>query len=261
MADREGLLERALQDLQWRSILDRLASHAFSTVGAERCRGLTLAASLAQTQDTLRETAEMISLEHRSGGVPLGNFPDVRPVIERLAKGAVPTGLDFRDVSIVLSVVADDRRFLRSRQGDAPGLEVLAADLDELRPLKIAIDRAIDPEGNILESATPELRTLTHHANTLRQRIRSRLEAILASPRFAEILQEAYFAEREHRYVIPVKTERKGDVPGIIHDVSASGATVFGIPARVISREATSAYLKNPVMPVPTTNTSATTAS
>jgi len=234
MADRTGLLERALQNLQWGTILDALASQAFSTVGAERCRTLTLATSLLQTQATLRETAEMIFLERRDGGVPLGNFPDVRPVIERLAKGAVPTGLDFRDISIVLSLVADVRRFLRSREDDAPGLSALAADLDDLRPLKIAIDRAIDPEGNILESATPELRTLTHQANTLRQRIRTRLEAILASPRFAEILQESYFAEREHRYVIPVKTERKGEVPGIIHDVSASGATVFIEPRDLV---------------------------
>ena len=195
---------------------------------------MTLATSLSQTQATLRETAEMVSLERRGRGVPLGNFPDVRPVIERLAKGAVPTGLDFRDISIVLSLVADVRGFLRNCQDDAPELWALGTGLDDLRPLKIAIDRAIDPEGNILESATPELRTLTHRANALRQRIRTRLEAILASPRFAEILQESYFAEREHRYVIPVKTERKGEVPGIIHDVSASGATVFIEPRDLV---------------------------
>ena len=176
----------------------------------------------------------MVTLQREGGGVPIARFPDVRVIIERAAKGALLNAPDLRDLSIILGLACVVRRFLRNHQEDAPGLCALAANLDDLGPLKLSIDRAIDPEGNILESATPELRGLTQHANALKQKIRTRLEAVLASPRFAEILQEAYFAQRENRYVIPVKAERKGEVPGIIHDVSASGATVFIEPRDLV---------------------------
>jgi DNA mismatch repair protein MutS2 len=234
MADREELLAKAARDLQWQAVLDALASHASSSLGAGRCRSQTLSSSFSETQAALQETAEMVTLQREGGGVPIARFPDVRVIIERAAKGALLNAPDLRDLSIVLGLACVVRRFLRNHQEDAPGLCALAANLDDLGPLKLSIDRAIDPEGNILESATPELRGLTQHANALKQKIRTRLEAVLASPRFAEILQEAYFAQRENRYVIPVKAERKGEVPGIIHDVSASGATVFIEPRDLV---------------------------
>jgi DNA mismatch repair protein MutS2 len=234
MADREELLMKAARDLQWQAVLDALASHASSTLGAARCRSQTLSSSFSETQAALQETAEMVSLQREGGGVPIARFPDIRVIIERAAKGALLNATDLRDLSIVLGLVCDVRHFLRNHQEDAPGLCALAANLEELGPLKLSIDRAIDSEGNILESATPELRALTQHANALKQKIRTRLEAILVSPRYAEILQEAYFAQRQNRYVIPVKAERKGEVPGIIHDVSASGATVFIEPRDLV---------------------------
>ena len=234
MADREGLLAKAARDLQWQAVLDALASHASSSLGAARCRSQALASSFSEAQVALRETAEMVLLQREGGGVPIARFPDVRLIIERAAKGAVLNASDFRDLSIILGLACDIRRFLRNHQEDAPGLCALAANLEDLGPLKLSIDRAIDADGNILESATPELRALTQHANALKQKMRTRLEAILVSPRFADILQEAYFAQRENRYVIPVKAERKGEVPGIIHDVSASGATVFIEPRDLV---------------------------
>src|SRR5437899_4068852 len=234
MADREELLAKAARDLQWQAVLDALASHASSSLGAGRCRSQTLSSSFSETQAALQETAEMVTLRREGGGVPISRFPDVRVIIERAAKGALLNAPDLRDLSIILGLACVVGRFLRNHQEDAPDLCALAANLEELGPLKLSIDRAIDSEGNILESATTELRALTQHANALKQKIRTRLEAMLASPRFAEILQEAYFAQRENRYVIPVKAERKGEVPGIIHDVSASGATVFIEPRDLV---------------------------
>jgi DNA mismatch repair protein MutS2 len=100
--------------------------------------------------------------------------------------------------------------------------------------LKQALDASIDTDGSIRESATPELRRLTHHANDLKQQIRDQLERILRSTRYAEILQEQYFAQREGRYVVPVKIDMQRRVPGIVHDVSSSGATVFLEPRELV---------------------------
>ena len=158
MADREELLAKAARDLQWQAVLDALASHASSSLGAGRCRSQTLSSSFSETQAALQETAEMVTLQREGGGVPIARFPDVRVIIERAAKGALLNAPDLRDLSIVLGLACVVRRFLRNHQEDAPGLCALAANLDDLGPLKLSIDRAIDPEGNILESATPELR-------------------------------------------------------------------------------------------------------
>jgi len=231
--DRKELLEKASQALEWQAVLEALASQAVSPLGTERCQNLSLATSYDEAHAALCETAEMVSLE-RQGGLPLCHFPNLRLVVERAAKGAALNAPDFRDIAVVLGLVSDISRFLKTRRDQAPILSALAEGLDALVPLKLSIDRAIDEEGNIRESATPDLRALTQHANALKQKIRRRLEIILASPRFAEILQESYFAQRENRYVVPVKAERKGQVPGIVHDVSASGATVFIEPRELV---------------------------
>jgi DNA mismatch repair protein MutS2 len=100
--------------------------------------------------------------------------------------------------------------------------------------VKTALDAAIHSDGSIQESATPELRRLTHQAHGLKQQMRDQVSQMLHSRRFEEILQEQYFAQREGRYVIPVKADMRGRVPGIVHDVSASGATVFIEPRELV---------------------------
>jgi len=232
--DRESLLVKARQVLEWDTLLEVLAGRTVSSLGAERCRSLSPAGTVEEARALLRETAEMAALEATGEGFPLSHFPDLSPVVERAAKGAPLQAVDCRDLSIVLGLVADALRYLTRRREEAPTLAALAAGLDDLPHLKRAIDRCVDHEGNIRESATPELRDLTHHANALKQKIRAKLDAILGSAKFADLLQEQYFAQRENRYVVPIKAERKSEVPGIVHDVSASGATVFIEPRELV---------------------------
>ena len=213
--------------LDWGALLELLAGLALSSMGAERCRALAPLEDLERARAALQETAEMAALENSGAGFPMAPFPDLRPVVERAAKGAPLHAVDFRDLSAFLGLVADIIRFVHARRQDAPALAALGQGLQSLAPIKLEIDRCIDGEGQIRESATPELRELTHEAHALKQKMRSRLEALIGSSRFAELLQEPYFAQRENRYVLPIKAERKADVPGIVHDVSASGATVF----------------------------------
>lgn len=234
MKDRDQLLAKARQALQWDALLEALAGRTVSSLGAERCRSLPLAGTIEEAQALLRETAEMAALESSGEGFPLSSFPDLRPVVERAVKGAPLQTVDCRDLSVVLGLVGDVVRYLHRHKDEAPALSAIAAGLDDLPQLKRAIDRCVDHEGNIRESATPELRDLLHHANAYKQKIRAKLDAILGSSRFADLLQEQYFAQRENRYVVPVKAERKSEVPGIVHDVSASGATVFIEPRELV---------------------------
>ena len=234
MKSRDTLLTKARQVLEWDAVLEALAGRTVSALGAERSRSLPLAETVEEASTSLRETAEMVALEASGEGLPLTTFPDLRLVVERAAKGALLLAVDCRDLTIVLGLVSDILRYLQRRRDEAPTLSAVAADLDDLPDLKRAIDRCVDHEGNIRESATPELRDLLHHANALKQKIRAKLESMLGSPRFADLLQEQYFAQRENRYVLPIKTERKNEVPGIVHDMSASGATVFIEPRELV---------------------------
>jgi DNA mismatch repair protein MutS2 len=230
---RDTLIAKAYQALEWPLLLESLASHAVSPMGVENCRGLQPLASFEEADRALQETGEMRYVG-RHGGLPLAHFPDLRLLVERASKGAALHAAEFRDISLVLGIASDVGRYLRVRQAETPRLSSLAEDLAPLESLRAAIDHSIDTEGNIRETATPELRALTHHATALKHKIRTRLDAILASSRFAPLLQEQYFAQRENRYVVPVKAERKAEVPGIVHDVSASGATVFIEPRELV---------------------------
>lgn len=209
-------------------------------MGAERCRALLLESGLEAAQARLRETAEMVALRESTEPFPTLNFPDLRDALGRAGKGAMLDTHELRDLSIVLGLAADAARYLDRRREEVPALCAAAAPLEGLRPsqpvarLKWNIDRCVDPEGNIRESATPDLRRLMHHAQALKQSMRRRLEVILASRRYADVLQEQYFAQREGRYVVPIKAEMRGKIPGIVHDVSGSGATVFLEPRELV---------------------------
>ena len=236
MGDR-SLLQQAMRVLEWDRVLEILAGQARSSMGAERCRTIPLETDLDAAEARLQETREMVSLEERGDPFPSLPFPDLREALGRVAKGAPLEPHELRDVSLVLGLATEVARYFRQRRELVPVLSAVAAPLDEMyqgEQVKAAIDRAVDQEGNIRESATPELRRLTHHAQDLKQQMRHRLDTILASRRYAGVLQERYFAQREGRYVVPVKAEMRAKIPGIVHDVSGSGATVFLEPRELV---------------------------
>jgi DNA mismatch repair protein MutS2 len=235
--DRFSLFQQALAVLEWPRLLDVVAGQARSAMGVERCRSLALETDLQAAEARSQETTEMVALRESDDPFPSPTFPDLRDVLARAAKGAVLEPHEFRDLSIVWGLAYQVSRYLKPRHDEAPALVRVSEPLAELvghRRVKEAIDRCVDAEGNIRESATPDLRRLMRHAHDLKQTMRRRLEVILASSRYAEVLQEQYFAQREGRYVVPVKSEMRSKIPGIVHDVSASGATVFLEPRELV---------------------------
>lgn len=232
-----NLFEKTTTVLEWPRLLEALAGHARSTMGAARCRTLDLAIDLDNAQRRQQETTEMGRLQDAGEGLPALAFPDIRDPLARASKGASLEIMELRDCAIVLGLLEESGLFVERHQHAAPALASAAQSLrsvEELRPVKAALDAAIQPDGSIKESATPELRRLAHQAHSLKQQIRHQVDQMLHSRRFEEILQEQYFAQREGRYVIPVKTDMRGRVPGIVHDVSASGATVFIEPRELV---------------------------
>jgi len=232
-----NLSEQTMMALEWPRLLEALAGHAKSTMGTARCRALELATSLHDAQQRQQQTTEIGQLQASGEALPTFAFPDIRGPLDRVWKGASLEIHELRDCAIVLELIEESGRFVERHQHDAPALLSIMHSLrsvGELRPLKAALDEAIHPDGSIKESATPELRRSTHQAQSLKQQMRHQVDQILHTRRYEEILQEKYFAQREGRYVIPVKADMKGRVPGIVHDISASGATVFIEPRELV---------------------------
>lgn len=233
----ETLSEKAAQALEWPRLLGLLAQYARSTMGVARCRALGLARELEAARLRQQETTEMVGLLAGSEPVPALSFPDIRDLLIRASKGGVLEAQELRDCGIVLALMEELDRYMGRQQAAARALTQITVPLqsvESLRVLKLAIEVAIQPDGSIKESATPELRRLTHHAQDLKQEMRHHLDQILHSRRYEDVLQEFYFAQREGRYVLPVKADMRGRIPGIVHDVSASGATVFLEPRELV---------------------------
>ena len=231
------MFDQTTDALEWEKLLALLAAHTRSTRGAACVRSGGLAIDLAESRRRQQLTTEMARLLDGPDPIPVLTFPDVEDMLGRAGKGAVLETHELRDHALLLAIWDDVERYLARHAHDAPALTVVASVLAagrELRNIRTTLDASIHPDGSIRDSATPELRRLTHHANDLKQQIRRRLEDLLQSARYAEALQERYFAEREGRYVVPIKIDMQRRVPGIVHDVSASGATVFLEPRELV---------------------------
>ncbi|MGB0909360.1 MAG: hypothetical protein ACPGYT_03285, partial [Nitrospirales bacterium] len=230
----ESLQQHTRQTLEWDVLLEALASQAHSLTGANSCRQLTLETSLEDAISRQHETTEMRSLLESSTPFPILNFEDLRESFKRASKGAHLEGLELFHISVMLELCRDITQVLEAYEESCPTIHVLGQDLEPLVWIQEAIEQCIDHEGHIKETATPELYQLLQHLSQLRQRIRQRLERMLSSHDYEDLLQGQYFAEREQRYVIPVKAEMQHQIPGIVHDISGSGATVFLEPRDLI---------------------------
>jgi len=229
-----ALVQHTEQVLEWHQLLEAVANESSSSMGGALCRVLPFAHDLEMARSQQQETFEMVQmLEGNSPLLPL-NFPDIRPLLARAAKGGFLEGLDLRDISLVLSMSHSTNQWLEGHREAYPTVSKRNTELQELSRVRQTIDYCVDSHGHLLESASPVLHQLTKKSQNLRQAMRRRLEHLLSSQQYEERLQGQYFAERENRYVIPVKAERQHEVDGIIHDISSSGATVFIEPRNLI---------------------------
>jgi len=231
---KHSLVQQTEQVLEWHQLLNALANEAASSLGAEHCRVLAFAQDLETARRQQQETFEMVQMVDGASPLPPLIFPDIRPLLLRAAKGGFLEGSDLRDISTVLSMSHSTAQWLESHREACPIVSKRSAAFQELSWVRQTIDHCIDAQGNLRESASPLLHQLHQKSQELRHTMRRRLESLLSSQQYEDRLQGQYFAERENRYVIPVKAERQHEVDGIIHDISSSGATVFIEPRNLI---------------------------
>jgi len=226
----------ALAALELPAILDRLAAAAATDVGAALARALSPSASSDEVVARQALTAEAVALLDEAADPPLAGVTDIAPSVERAERDGMLSPAELRAVAVSARVAVDARRVVHARRDAAPLLTAIAGRIEpSLVGLAEAIDRCVADDGSDLrDEASPKLRKLRREVRNGDARLRDELARIARSAGVRDALQEAFLAERGGRPVLAVRAASRDQVPGIVHDASGSGQTVFVEPLAVV---------------------------
>ena len=170
------------------------------------------------------------------GGIPLNGLRDIRGLLKHAAKvGSILDAEELLDVRKVAKIPGDIHRTFEKREREEfPNLFSIVDALPDFPELVEAIDYCINPEGVLLDRASPKLRSIRRKMSRLRENIQQKLEATLRSPEHQKAIQELVITSRNNRYVIPIKQEARSFFPGVVQGQSTSGATFFVEPLNVV---------------------------
>jgi DNA mismatch repair protein MutS2 len=224
-----------LQTLEYHKIRAMLVEHTSSIMGKELAEGLLPVSDQEQVQFWLDETGEARDIMAAVPSVPLGGFRDIRAIIKRADLGAV---LDAAEISAVANTLYAARRvktFFTELAQPSLILKEYANQIVVLKNLENTIENAISEQGTLLDEASVELSRLRREIRQAQGRVKDKLDSILRSADNQKYFQDALVTIRGDRYVIPIKQEYRHNFPGIVHDQSASGATLFIEPMAVVN--------------------------
>lgn len=225
--------ERTLNILDYFTILRRLADRCASPLGEERSLALRPSPRRRQVETDLQETAEAAALLLRGDAPPLDGLRDVRAVVARAARGALLLAADLWAVGETAGCIGRLSSFLTARE-DVPLLADWASGLGDFSEVAAEVERCLLPDGEVLDRASPALAAARQEVRRLESAIRDKLDDLVRSAGMQGVLQEPLVTQRRDRFVLPVKADSRGLLPGLVHDQSASGATVFVEPLAVV---------------------------
>jgi DNA mismatch repair protein MutS2 len=225
---------RTLERLEWPDVVLRLEACAETPGGRARARGALFEESAEGARARLAETSEARALLDAGGAPPLSGARDLDASLVHLAKGGGLAAGELLDVASTLGALAATARFLRARAAEAPRLAGLAEGVADLAGLEAAILAALEPDGSVRDSASPLLAAARREARELAAEAQQRIERSLRDPDVAPALSDTFFTLRGDRYVLPVRADARHRVPGIVHDASASGTTLFVEPQALV---------------------------
>ena len=220
--------EKSLRVLEWPKILELVAERTSFSLSREAIMELEPKTELAEVVQELRLTSDGVRLLWKHGEAPFGGATDVRQVVGRSRLGGILEPDQLLPIGDFLYCTAQLKKYLGDDEGP---LAELARGLTPLPSLKAEIERCIDQEGYVKDSASPELARIRSKMRTLASRIRDRLDSLVHSAAMVKILQDPIVTVRNGRYVVPVKAEYRSKFQGIVHDQSGSGATLFMEPS------------------------------
>ena len=219
--------------LEYEKITNWLAAFAATMQGKERCRSVVPSGDYDEVARLHQETAEAVQILQVQAP-PFGGVYDLRDILKTAARGSILEIDELRSVMSTMGGMRNVKYFFRDLTLDVPLLKEQAKPIEILGMVERHLKDTIDEHGNFRDDASPELRRITRELHTAQARVKDRLSAILHDAANQKYFQEAIVTVRDERYVIPVKQEYRNYFPGVIHDQSASGATLFIEPLATV---------------------------
>ena len=228
------LFEKSIRTLELPAVLEKLAAKAVSQAAKDRCLKLTPSTDAEEVLRLLDETDAAKERLGLHGSPSFSGVKDVSAALTRADHGGMLNTRELLDIAGVLTASRRVSDYDAQRQGEETVLDRLFASLHTNKYLEEHIRSAILDEETIADTASNELADIRRKMRLAASKGRQILQRIISSPSYAKVLQEALITQRDGRFVVPVKAECKGSMPGLVHDVSSSGATLFVEPMGVV---------------------------
>lgn len=228
------LYEKSIKKLELDKVLEMLSGCAGSQEGKAACLRLLPSSDLDEVRERLCETTAASMLSTNKGYPGFSGVCDVSDSLERANLGGSLSPKELLAVASVLRCTANVKSYLT----DEDQATVLSPLFDALSPNKYLEDRiskAIISEEEIADAASPELADIRRHMRIQSAKVKESIQKIISSPAFSKFLRDPIITIRQGRYVVPVKSENKNDIPGLVHDVSATGSTYFIEPMSAVN--------------------------
>ena len=240
--------QKALKVLEYDKIIQLLAEQATSDAGKKRCLELVPMTDKQLITDAQAQTADALSRIYRKGNISFGGLKDPGFQMKRLEIGGCLNAAELLSICTLLEITRRAKAYSRENRDDLPAdsLDVLFAGLEPLTPLLEEIRRCILAEDEISDDASPALHSVRRTIRNINDKIHGAMNNLLNSSTTRSYLQDAVITMRNGRYCLPVKAEYKGQVPGMIHDQSSTGSTLFIEPMSVVklNNDLKEAFLK-----------------
>ena len=240
--------QKALKVLEYDKIIQLLAEQATSDAGKKRCLELVPMTDKQLITDAQAQTADALSRIYRKGNISFGGLKDPGFQMKRLEIGGCLNAAELLSICTLLEITRRAKAYSRENRDDLPAdsLDVLFAGLEPLTPLLEEIRRCIPAEDEISDDASPALHSVRRTIRNINDKIHGAMNNLLNSSTTRSYLQDAVITMRNGRYCLPVKAEYKGQVPGMIHDQSSTGSTLFIEPMSVVklNNDLKEAFLK-----------------
>ncbi len=228
------LFEKSLRTLELPRVLQLLSDRAVSAEAKERALRVS---PETEAEEVLRLLDQTDAARQMIGQRGAPSFSGVKPVGEALDRADRGGSLNTRELLRIADLLTAARRakeYFNDDAAEKTAIDHLFLSLHGNHFLEDKIKRCIPDEDTVADAASPELADIRRHMRAAQAKSRQILQKIISSPSYAKVLQETIITQRDGRFVVPVKAEQKGNLPGLVHDISSSGATVFVEPMGVV---------------------------
>ena len=228
------LFDKSIRTLELPRVLELLSEQAVSAEAKQRALRLR---PETEPEEVLRLLDQTDAARNLIGLRGSPSFSGVKPVAEALDRADRGGALNTRELLTIADLLTAARRakeYFNDEAAEKTAIDHLFLSLHGNRFLEEKIKRCITDEDTIADAASPELADIRRHMRAAQAKSRQILQKIISSPTYGKILQETIITQRDGRFVVPVKAEHKGDLPGLVHDISSTGATLFVEPMGVV---------------------------